>query len=176
MNPGEASKPSKRPRRLVPRIGCYVWASPTTAFGLVAGGLTLATRGRCQRVDGVLEFHGGFCNWLLDHTPIRASALTLGHVILGIDADALERHRVHEHVHVRQAERWGPAFLPAYLASSAWAWLRGVDPYLGNRFEREAFLQAEGWDLGPVLEAIRRGEMVVSRARDRRGRRYDRPA
>ena len=40
---------------------------------------------------------------------------------------------------MRQWERWGPAFPFAYLAASLWALLRGRDPYLGNRFEREAW-------------------------------------
>jgi hypothetical protein len=137
-------------------LACYAWASPTPALGLIAGGLTLATGGRGRRVQGVLEFHGGFSRWMLGRTPIRASALTLGHVILGRDDAALDLYRGHEHIHVRQAERWGPAFVPAYLASSAWAWLRGLDPYLANRFEQEAYLVADGLDLKPVVEAIRR--------------------
>ena len=40
---------------------------------------------------------------------------------------------------MRQYERWGPFFLPAYLLSSLVALLLGRDPYLDNRFEREAF-------------------------------------
>jgi hypothetical protein len=40
---------------------------------------------------------------------------------------------------VRQYEIWGPAFLPAYLASSLWQWVKGAHPYWDNRFEREAF-------------------------------------
>jgi hypothetical protein len=40
---------------------------------------------------------------------------------------------------VRQCERWGPLFLPAYAIASLSAWVRGRDPYEGNRFEREAF-------------------------------------
>lgn len=167
----------RRGRSLLAGVACYAWAGPTTMLGLVAGGMTLATRGHAQRIAGVLEFHGGFSRWLLDRTPIRASALTLGHVILAIDADALDRFRAHEHVHVRQAELWGPGFLPAYLASSAWAWLRGLDPYLANHFERQAYREADGWDVDAVIEATRRrGASAASRARARRARRSDRPA
>jgi hypothetical protein len=65
--------------------------------------------------------------------------MTLGHTILGRDRESLEVSREHEHVHVRQYERWGPLFIPAYLGSSAWMWLRGRDAYRDNPFEVEAF-------------------------------------
>jgi hypothetical protein len=54
----------------------------------------------------------------------------------------LDHCRTHELVHVRQYERWGPLFVPAYLASSAIIWLRGGDPYRDNPFEREAYAVA----------------------------------
>ena len=65
--------------------------------------------------------------------------MTLGHVILGIDGATLDSARLHEQVHVRQYERWGPLFLPAYFASSLVQLLRGRRPYLDNHFEREAY-------------------------------------
>ena len=68
--------------------------------------------------------------------------MTLGHVILGQDLDCLRYSRRHEHVHVRQYERWGPFFLPAYLLASFILWLRDRDPYRDNPFEREAYDQA----------------------------------
>jgi hypothetical protein len=40
---------------------------------------------------------------------------------------------------VRQYERWGPAFLPAYLAAALWGAARGAGAYHGNFFERQAF-------------------------------------
>jgi hypothetical protein len=46
--------------------------------------------------------------------------------------------RRHEHAHVRQCERWGPAFLPAYIVAGAWAFIQGSGAYEGNYFEREA--------------------------------------
>jgi hypothetical protein len=124
--------------RRVVRALAYAWAGPTTSLGLVAGLLTLLSRGRVQRRRGALEFHGGFARWLLEHTPINASAMTLGHVIIGRDAPSLDLARNHEHVHVRQVERWGPLFIPAYLASSAWEWARGRHYYYDNWFERDA--------------------------------------
>ena len=45
----------------------------------------------------------------------------------------------HEMVHVRQYERWGPFFIPAYLACSLGLWLAGKDAYRDNPFEREAY-------------------------------------
>jgi hypothetical protein len=74
-------------------------------------------------------------------------AITLGHVILGRSAEALELLRAHEREHVRQYERWGPVFFLAYPAASLWQWLRGRNPYWFNYFEvqaRERSTQASG--------------------------------
>jgi hypothetical protein len=65
--------------------------------------------------------------------------MTFGHVVVGASAKALDETRTHERVHIRQYEQWGPLFVPAYLASSAWALARGRHVYFANRFEREAF-------------------------------------
>lgn len=125
----------------------YLWALPTTSVGLLAALLTLASGGKVRPVRGCLEVHGGFATWLLARaTPLEggASAMTLGHVILGQDEQCLAHSREHEHVHVRQVERWGVFFFPAYLASSGWLWLRGdPDPYYNNPFEREAYSHCE---------------------------------
>lgn len=125
----------------------YVWALPTTAVGLLFVLPTLLTGGRGKNVEGVLELHGGIVRWMLTHLvplPGGVSALTLGHVVLARDEECHERTRIHERVHVRQAERWGLFFLPAYLSCSAWMLLRGKHPYRDNPFEVEAFrLEAE---------------------------------
>ena len=71
--------------------------------------------------------------------PLRFCAITFGHVVIGVDHETLAHCRTHEHVHVRQYERWGPLFVPAYLLSSLIELLRGRRPYLDNRFEREAY-------------------------------------
>ncbi len=120
------------------RPAAYGWAAPTTMVGLVAGALTLATGGRAQRKQGALEFHGGFARWFLEWRAVRASAMTLGHVILGRDVPCLDACRDHEQAHVRQVERWGIAFLPAYIAASVWAAARGRHYYLDNWFEVDA--------------------------------------
>lgn len=125
---------------LVPSL-LILWACPASIIGLFLGVLGLATGGRGQRRARVLEFHGGSVTWLLRHLPLLggAMAMTLGHVVIGQDATALDESRQHELVHVRQYERWGPLFLPLYGAFSCWQWLRGGDPYRDNPFEREAF-------------------------------------
>ncbi len=118
------------------RIVIYTWTAPTTAVGLVAGLLTMASGGTVQRRQGALEFHGGFSTWMARR--IKFSAMTLGHVIVGEHPDALDFCREHEQAHVRQAEKWGPAFIPAYLLASLWALSTGRHYYLDNWFERDA--------------------------------------
>ncbi len=122
-----------------------VWASPWTLCGLLLGSLAIATGGGAQRRGKVLEFWGGAAVWLLRHAPIAAGAgaITFGHTVLGQTRGDLDRCRRHELVHVRQYERWGPLFVPAYLLSSLVLWLRGRDPYLENPFEREAYGEDE---------------------------------
>jgi tetratricopeptide (TPR) repeat protein len=63
-------------------------------------------------------------------------------------------HREHERVHVRQYERWGPLFIPLYLAAAAIAWWKGLDPYRDNPFEREAFERDDMPDTGEQDKAI----------------------
>ena len=124
------------------RIFRYLWASPTTCLGLAFLPMIRVTGGGYNIVGGVLELHGGAAEFFLRRftlVPGGASAMTLGHVVLGRDLDALEWSRDHERVHVRQAERWGPLFLPAYGVASLVAWMNGESAYRGNRFEREAY-------------------------------------
>jgi hypothetical protein len=128
------------------RVLAYTWALPTTAAGLLFVPLALLSRGGGGRVvDGVLELHGGAISFFLRHcTLLRggASAMTLGHVVLGRDEQLLELTRNHERVHVRQCERWGPLFIPAYLLASLVVLVRGGRPYEDNPFEREAYGRA----------------------------------
>ena len=64
--------------------------------------------------------------------------MTLGHAIIGLDPLALEFCREHEQAHVRQVERWGGLFIPAYLGASLLAWYQGGHYYFDNWFERDA--------------------------------------
>ena len=123
-----------------------IWAAPASLLGLTLLPIAIATGGGCRVVRGVLEIHGGLVAWLLRTViPIGngASAMTLGHVILGRDPHTLEQCRDHEHVHVRQYERWGPLFIPLYLGASLCLALRGARAYRDNPFEIEAFAQTD---------------------------------
>jgi hypothetical protein len=140
------------PRR-VPRLAAclrYAWAAPTTAVGLLFLLLTpIGGRIGTQVVDGVLELHGGLVSLFLRRGTLLkngASAMTLGHVVLGRDLEALDWSRDHERVHVRQCERWGPLFIPAYVLASAFIWARGGKFYEENPFEREAYGRIEPTD------------------------------
>lgn len=123
------------------RLVRYMWASPTTVVGLVVA--TLACyRGRIDLVAGAVEAHGPLLDWALRRLiPLHggAEAMTLGHVVVGRSARVLAVTRAHERVHVEQYERWGPIFIPAYVASSVWAVMCGRHPYYDNVFEREAW-------------------------------------
>lgn len=119
-----------------------LWAAPCSLLGLAVAAATVATGGRVRRRGGVVEIHGGAARWLLEHFPGRPAAMTLGHTVLGLTEVALDISREHELVHVRQYERWGPAFIPAYLLSSLALWAFGRDPYHDNPFEVEAYREA----------------------------------
>ena len=121
------------------QLARYLWALPNTCLGLVLAALALRGGG-VRVIDGVLEVHGPVAAWILRRVPIAsgAVAITFGHVVAAIDDEVLDATREHERVHVRQYERWGPLFIPAYLVASAWSWLRGGGAYDGNYFERQA--------------------------------------
>lgn len=128
------------------RLLVYLWAFPTTLLGLLFVPESLIS-GEVRWVDGALEVHGRMVRFFLAHcTFLRggASAMVLGHVVLARSRQLLDQTRSHERVHVRQVERWGPLFIPAYLALSALAWFRGLRAYEDNPFEREAFTQPAG--------------------------------
>jgi hypothetical protein len=119
----------------------YLWAAPYTVLGLLLGALALLFGAKWRRHHGVIEVFGGRIGGTLAQLPpaFGFSAMTLGHVILAVDRSALNQLRFHEHVHVRQYERWGPLFLPAYVLSSLIQLLRGRNPYRENHFERQAY-------------------------------------
>jgi hypothetical protein len=111
-------------------------------LGLILAPIAVLQGGNIQVVNGVLEVHGGIVTRLLRRgLPWvgPGAAMTLGHVVLGCDAMCLQKSRSHERVHVRQYERWGPMFIPAYLLLCLYLYLRGRHPYFDHPFEREAF-------------------------------------
>ena len=126
------------------RLLRYLWVSPASLVGVALAALALACGGRASWVDGALEVAGGSLRALILRLPegMRFGAITLGHVIVGLDAAVLAHAREHEHVHVRQYERWGVFFFPLYLGSSVLQLARGRDPYRDNCFEAEAFAKA----------------------------------
>ena len=122
-----------------------VWASPNSLIGLLLGGLGFPFGTRAQVREGCVEFYGGLVTGILSRVPVGGStaAMTLGHTVLGQNRQELDRCRAHEQVHVRQYERWGPFFLPAYLGWSLLLWLQDKDAYLDNPFEVEAYTIAD---------------------------------
>lgn len=118
-----------------------LWALPWTLLGLMLGLLGFVSGGGAQRRGRVLEFYGGAIQKLLGHAPVvrGAAAITFGHVVLAQTREELDRCRDHELVHVRQYERWGVFFIPAYVLCSLILWARGKHPYRDNPFEIEAY-------------------------------------
>ena len=123
------------------RLAACAWASPNTLIGLVFGILMVLFGAEFRQQRGVAEFSGGWIGSLIAKPTLRIPfrAITLGHVILGTDKAILDAARDHEHIHVRQYEIWGPLFLLAYVASSAWQLICGRRCYRDNWFERQAF-------------------------------------
>lgn len=126
------------------KLAKIVWASPYSLLGIAIGLLGIATGGHGRLRDGALEFFGGTTRLFVRSLPtgIFTAGFTLGHVILGQDDDGLKYAGLHERVHIRQFELWGPLMGPAYLLASAWMWFLGRDAYRDNPFEVEAYREA----------------------------------
>ncbi|HVW37669.1 MAG TPA: hypothetical protein VHB99_10205 [Pirellulales bacterium] len=139
---GPAASTNGQAVKRVAQYFALLWAAPCSALGLAVAIATLASGGKVRRVGRVLEIYGGAASWLLERMPVGPFAMTLGHTVLGRSGPALDLSRDHELVHVRQYERWGPFFIPAYLLSSLWLWLAGRDAYRENPFEIEAYRAA----------------------------------
>jgi hypothetical protein len=123
-----------------------LWAGPATLVGLALA-VPFLRRGHVALIDGVFEAHSPLLGRALRAlTPLAggADAITLGHIVIGRNAWSLEATRAHERVHVRQYERWGPLFVPAYLIAGGWALVTGRHPYFDNHFERQACAEAAG--------------------------------
>lgn len=116
-----------------------IWASPLTVFGLLLALPVVLFRGRMHIVRGhtfAVLVRGRVADAMLSRHPFGAmNAMAIGHVIIATHEGLSSRVLTHELVHVRQASRWGFVFPLAYLASSAWAAIRGKDAYWHNRFE-----------------------------------------
>lgn len=125
------------------KLIAYAWAAPNTLLGILLGLVMIVFGGRVHFMDGVAEFHGGWVgNFFASRPrPFCFGAITVGHVILGTCHNELSALRAHEHVHVRQYERWGIFFLPAYALSSLWEVCNGRNGYWNNSFERQAYAE-----------------------------------
>ena len=124
-----------------------LWVLPVSLCALPL--LPLALWRALWRVrDGALEISSPALSWFLRGPWFRLmsggegfAAATVGHVIVARDITCMDRCRVHEHVHVRQCERWGALFPFAYVTAGLRAALRArrwSAYYWNNRFEREA--------------------------------------
>jgi hypothetical protein len=100
--------------------------------GVRSPGREVGVAGTCARV-----FEDPAVGRYLDRQRMPVYAQTLGRFVLAREPlpDATIAHELE---HVRQWERLGPLFLPAYFASSGLALLGGRHPYLANRFEEAA--------------------------------------
>ena len=120
------------------RLWVYFWVSPVTLLGGLLSFLVILTGGKGSFHSGVWETWGGWPGRLLESgLPFvgPTAAITLGHVVLGVNEQAMHQSRVHERAHVRQYEFWGLWFLLAYPIASLWAWAKGGHPYRDNSFE-----------------------------------------
>lgn len=131
-----------------------LWALPVSIFALpllplaLAWPLPLRFRARWSINNGVLEIESPALSWFLRAPWFRAlsggsgfAAATIGHVIIGRDGRCLAACRTHEHVHVRQCERWGPLFPFAYVIAGVVAACKArslLAYYWDNAFEVEA--------------------------------------
>lgn len=122
-------------------FGRYLWAAPASLVGLLLASPLWLLGANGRVVDGVLEVAEGR---LAPQLFVRYLGITFGHIVLGGTHEILREHRMHEHAHVRQYERWGALFFMLYAGSSLWHWLRGGRPYWDNIFEREARAVAAG--------------------------------
>ena len=111
----------------LPVWSCFAWAADCVSWrawpSFTAGGLA-ALSPDCQTAR--LPEQRGF------------GAITLGHMVVGIDQAMLCVLRAHEHAHVRQYKQWGLFFLPAYALSSLWQVVNGRSAHASNFFERQA--------------------------------------
>lgn len=135
--------PASLPTRAL-RVRFYGnWINGSSALGLVLA-----------RLGGATVRHGPDGLYLAERYRWRfpdAGAFTLGNVVITRrtlpELEGLQPHVLgHEDAHAWQYF-WlaGLPFLPAYVAASAWSWLRTGDPASANAFERHAGLEVGGY-------------------------------
>jgi hypothetical protein len=116
-----------------------LWALPLTLFGILLAVPITLMRGRIYLIREpmpALLVRGPFADYLLARHPFGAMcAMAIGHIVIAEQHGLTKQILTHELAHVQQAAHWGLLFPFAYLASSAWAALRGQDAYWYNIFE-----------------------------------------
>lgn len=120
------------------RLLIYFWVLPTSALAIPVVLMNQLVGGRVYVNSGVLEVEGRLVSWLIGCRAVNASAITFGHIILYTDSLSRRRHRAHELVHVEQAEKWGPFFLPGYVLLAILQWFRSGRGYWDHPWEVEA--------------------------------------
>ena len=146
--------PDSHGRRL--SVFGVLWALPCSLVGLTLGVFILLGGGSVRWAGCAIEFapYRNECPSGSRFRRLPFSAITFGHVILGLSLHDLARLRAHELVHVRQYERLGPLFFIAYPASSLLAIARSQCPYRGNQFEIEAFAEAAALQIEPAAHPV----------------------
>ena len=142
-------------------------ANLSTPLGLV---LAVATRGRLRVRDGLIWAERA-------HVPLPAGAITIGSVVLiprqGLDDLVAANPAVvgHESEHAWQyAYCLGLPFIPAYLATMAWSWLRTGDRAAANHFEVQAGLAEGGYrefPKRPLSAGLRELRRLITRGAGR---------
>jgi hypothetical protein len=141
-----ASQARARPRWL--HLLYVLWVLPVSMCALPLAPLALY-RARWRICDGVLEVSSPAIAWFLRGPWFRAlaggtgfAAATIGHVVIARSVADMAACRSHEHVHVRQCERWGALFPLAYVIAGLRAAQRERSwraYYHANPFELEAY-------------------------------------
>ncbi|WP_022917036.1 hypothetical protein [Ruania albidiflava] len=164
-NAGGAPRP---PARTAARRGLLLaalrhwlnWCNGATATGLL-----LASAGGARTRPGpeLLVLAEGY-RWPFP----TGGASTLGDVVISThDLDRLREHHprllVHEERHSRQWMLLGPAFLPLYLLTMGWSWLRTGDRAARCWFERSAGLADGGYRDVPTRRFAVAGRELAGR-------------
>lgn len=110
----------------------WLWSLPTTLVGFLWCLVCQPVKVRWR--NGVVEMQ---VKWL----PMHAAGETMGRLVLYtvvLDGTVYNKIQPHEMHHVKQNEKWGPLFGPAYGVACLVAMAEGKDFYFDNYFEVEA--------------------------------------
>ncbi len=137
--PASLPAPARRLARWVPaaprtplgRVAAALWAAPLTTLGMAVA-LASGARPRWDARRRCLVATGVAGPSAVALRTVGAGANTVGQVVLCRADDPSSTLLDHEAVHVRQAERLGPALVPVYL------WANALFGYRDNPLEHAA--------------------------------------